>query len=334
MAGIRNRADFRYTIERQTTWGTPVDTAPIGLPCADLSITLEGDEHKIDVDRGIRVDHEDDTFIDTASMVPVARCSMPITSGMLKVLLPGLLQKTTDWTAAANVWDLFPTVPASIPLMRTSNQGYFYTLTKRSPTASLSERITNAVLRRLKLSLSAKENKGVLWGDLEFVGTTFSDTANPSGSITQDPLGSTVRYGWGDLASVLYDGGASILTDFVSFELDMTWNAELAGDTGRGEMLFPRFEANCTLVAGQNAVTQACKAYSRSQAVSTGRPLVLRWGDGTVSTAGEMDLTVFTQVKSFDDTDRSKGETHKIEFMAKQGGGATEYPVRFQYFAA
>lgn len=334
MAGIRQEGDFRCTIEKQSAWGTPISTAPVGLPTEDLQITMEGDRHIIPVDRGIRFNHEDDRFVDTASSIPVARFSCPITSNLLKVALGGLLQKSTAWAAASSVYTMYPEAPANLPLCRTSSEGYFYTITRRSPTASQSERISDAVLRRLKLSLHPTNNNGLLWGEFEFVGTTYTHSANPSESITQESLSATTRYSWGDLDDVIYDGGADMLNDFISFELDMTFGAKFVGDSVRGEMHFPRFEGTATLVAGQNSITQACEAYRRSQAISTGRPLALKWGDGTVSTAGEMNITLFTHVNTFDDSDRGEGEIHTVTFNLEQGGTASEYPVEFKFYAA
>lgn len=261
MAGIRQEGDFRCTIERQAAWGTPIDTAPIGLNTEDLQITLEGDRHKPPVDRGIRFDYEDDRFVDTASTIPVARFSGPITYGMLKNVLPGLLQKVTNWTVSGGAAaDLFPEVPANLPTPRAITStagGYCFTITRRSPTASQSERISDAILRRLKISLHPTNNSGLLWGEFEFIGSTYAHSANPSGSITQDTMAATSVYTWGSLDDVILDGGADLLTDFVSFELDMTFGAKFAGDTPRGEVLFPRFEATCTATFGQNTQSQA-----------------------------------------------------------------------------
>lgn len=341
MAGIRQEGDFRCTIERQAVWGTPINTAPIGLNTVDLKITHEGDRHMIPVDRGIRFDYEDDRFVDTASTFPVCSFSCPITTGMLKTVLPGLLQNASNWTVATGAVDMFPQVPASLPTPRAitgTSGGYAYSIVRRSPTASQSERISDAICRRLKISLHPTNNGGLLWGEWEFIGTTYTHTLNlvpgDSPSITQDSLAATVRYSWGDLDDVLVDGGADLLTDFVSFELDMTFGAKFAGDTPRGEVLFPRWESTFTGVFGQNTQTQAYEAYSRSQAISTGRPIVIRWGDGTLSEAGEMNLTIFGNVESFDDSDRAEGETHTIVIKGEQGGTSTEYPVRFNYYTA
>lgn len=343
MAGIRQEGDFRCTIERQAAWGTPINTAPIGLNTVDMKISLAGDEHKVPVDRGIRFDHEDDRYIDTAATIPVCTFSCPITTGMLKTVLPGLLQNASNWTVATGAVDMFPQSPANLPTPRAitgTSGGYAYSIVRRSPTASQSERISDAVCRRLKLSLHPTNNGGLLWGEWEFIGTTYTHTLNlvpgDSPAITQDPLSATVRYSWGDLDAVTYAGGSSILTDFVSFELDMSFGAKFAGDTPRGEVLFPRFEATLNLTVGQNTSTQACEALSRATTISSGTPILFRWGDGTLSEAGEFNLTCFGYVApdGFDDTDRAEGETHKVKFMLEQGGTATEYPVRFNYYTA
>lgn len=341
MAPIRVESDFVITIEKQATWNTAVDSAPIGLPSADLIITMEADKHIIPRDRGVRYAHEADSFHDTSATFPTSKLSFPVTSNILKNVLGGLLQSNPAWSPTTNVYDMYPVASSAIPLMGAtaasslSSEGYFYTLTKKSPTASLTERITNAVPRSMSLSLHPTDNYGVLWCDMEFVGTTYTATANPSGSVTQEALTSTLIYPWGGLDYVTYDG-TSLFSDFVSFNLDMTWNAQLASGNPRGYMIFPKFEATATVTAGQNAALATAKGYLRSQAVSTGRPLVLTWGDGSSdpNAAGEMIITCFGRVDSFDDNDRAEGEVMTMGLACEQGAGGTEYPVRFQFYAA
>ncbi len=340
MAGVRNEGDFQCTIERQATWGTPISTAPIGLNTVDLKITHDGDRHIVPVDRGIRFNHEDDRFVDTASTFPVCSFSAPFTHGMMKTVLPGLLQKATNWTVSgATVF--YPAAPADLPTPRAitgTAGGYAYTIGRRSPTASQGERISDAICRRLKISLHPTNNNGLLWGEWEFIGTTYSHSVDlapdASPDPTQDPLTATTgRLAWANLADVIVDGGADLLTDFVSFELDMTFGAKFAGDTPRGEVLFPRFEATLTATFGQNTQTQAYEALMRSQAISTGHTIIFKWGDGTVSSAGELNLTFHGNVETFDDSDRSEGETHKITLSGEQGAaGVTESPVYFSTY--
>lgn len=337
MAPIRVESDYQITIEKQSAWNTAIDTAPIGLPCTDLIITMEADKHIIPRDHGARYDREEDAFHDTAATIPTAKCSFPVTPNLLKNLLGGLLQSTPAWAPTGSAYDLYPVATSAIPTMGAtaaatlSSEGYFYTLTKKSPTASYSERITNAVIRSLTFSLHHTENHGVLWADCEFVGTAYTNTANPSGTVTQEPL--TSVYAWGDLDIVTYDA-QSLFSDFVSMKLDMTWGAKMANDSPRGYMQFPRFEATCQVVAGQSTAMTNARGYLRSQAVSTGRPLVLSWGDGTISSAGEMNITVFGRVDEFSDDDRAEGEVCSMTLAAHKGAGATEYPVRFAFYAA
>lgn len=337
MAGIRQEGDFRCTIERQATWGTPIDTAPIGLNTEDLQITMEGDRHIIPVDRGVRFNHESDRFIDTASSIPVAKFSAPITTSMLKNVLPGLLQNVTNWTfGSSSAVDLFPQSPANLPLPRAitgTSLGYAYTITRRSPTSGESERISDCICRSLKLSLHPTNNDGLLWGEWEFIGTTYSHAITPSGTITQDPLGATVRYGWGGLTTGTAYNATAMQTDFQSFEASLSFGAKFAGDTPRGEVLFPRFEGSVTITIGQNTtIGDAAEAASRSQAVDTGVPVVISWSTGAITAIGELDITFFGNVEKFDDTDRKEGETQVITLALEQGGTATEYPVRFQWW--
>lgn len=346
MAGIRQEGDFLCTIERQATWGTPISTAPIGLNTEDMQITMEGDRHMIPVDRGIRMNYEVDRFVDTVASIPVVKFSAPITVGMLKTVMPGLLQKSTDWTVAAGaIISMFPEAPANLPTPRAitgGTGGYAYTIARRSPTASQGERISDCICRSLKLSLHPTNNGGLLWGEWEFIGTTYSHSVNllPTASPvpTQDPITALVRYSWGGITTLTTYNTTAINTDFQSFEASLSFGAKFAGDTVRGEVLFPRFEGNLTLTCGQNAATQAAEAASRSQAVDTGIAVVIAFGPSStgsaITEAGEMQLLFFGSVEKFDDMDRKEGETHVVTLSLEKGSASTitEYPFNVQWW--
>lgn len=343
MAGIRQESDFRCTIVRQTAWGTPVTSTIVGLNTEDMQIMLEGDRHIVGVDRGIRVNHEDDRFVDTASSIPTVKFSCPITSGMLKTVLPGLLQTgTTDWAPTSSVYTMYPTTPDLLPAPRagaSAPDGYFFTIERQSPTAGITERISDCICKSLKLSLHPTNNGGLLWGEWEFFGTTFTKTATAGTGITQDSLAATLRYTWGNLTSVKLDGGATLLSDFQSFETSLTYGAKLAGDTPRGEVLFPRFEGTLNTAFGQQPIGTTIiydlQADMRSQAISTGKALAFHWGDGTPSSVGELSLTFFGSVEKFDDSDRKEGEVHNVTFTLEQGSSVSAEPaVKFVFYAA
>jgi hypothetical protein len=299
---------------------------------------MEADKHIIPRDHGARYDREEDAFHDTSATFPTAKCSFPVTSNILKTVLPGLLQATPAWSPTGAVYDMYPVATSAIPLMGAtaattlSSEGYHYTIIKKSPTASYSEKITNAVIRNMKLSLHPTENYGVLWAECEFIGTTYTNTDNTTLGETQEALTRTLMYPWGDLDIVLY-GAQSLFSDFVSFSLDMTWGAKLSSDSPRSYMQFPRFESTCQVTAGQCAAMTTARASLRSQAVSDSKAITFTWGDGTASEAGELSISVFGRVDDFNDDDRAEGEVCTMT-IAGNKGGAGEYPVSFSFYAA
>lgn len=333
MAGIRQQGDFQHCIERQTAWGTPVDSSPGGMITNNLVINAAPDEHNTMHDRGLRFEDEADTFSDTASTIPTAEADVTVDVGFLIDYLPGLLQKSTSWAAAASIYNIYPiSGVGTLPLCRTSDEGYFYTITKRSPTVNLSEKLSDAIMRRCVLTIHPKNGQtpGALSAKCEWIGTTYTNTANPSGTVTHDEL--TTIYKWGSIGDVSI-GGTTIKDDFISAEIDMTFNAKLMGDVPTGEAHFPKFEAKVTLVAAQNTTTGAFKSTIRSRAIDTATPIVIRWGDGTLSSNGELNITCFGVPTDFDDTDRTEGEVHTVTFRCVGGTLASnEHPVRFNFY--
>lgn len=336
MAGIRQQGDFQHTIEGQAAWDTPIDTAPIGLITNNLVINMEPDVHDTPHDRGLRFMDEADSFADTEASTGTAEADVTVTPTFITDILPGLLQKTSAWTDTAGVWDFYSiSSVANVPLCRTSDQGYFYTITKRSPTASHSERLSNAVMRRCVLTIHPKNGNtpGSLSAKCEWIGTTYTNTANPSASITHDEV--TTLYKWGGIVAVSYNG-TSILDDFISAEFDFTFGAKFIGDVPTGEVAFPKFECKTTFTVSQNSTIGALKSTIRNRAIDTAVPFVIDWSAaGTMADAGDLKITAFGYPTEFNDTDRAEGEVQTVTMMSYGGTLASnEHPLRIQAYVA
>ena len=231
------QADYAYSVEKQAAWGTAIDTTPIGLPSTDFMIGRDPGNITIPRHDGTRGTSESKAYNDSALKIPTCKFSMPATPQLLTYLMPGILQCSTAYTAASDVWTMFTQQRAALPMPKATNEGYFFTLTARSPVASTSKQLKDAIMTSCKLSIAPDAHDGVLWMDTEWIGSTWTELANPSGTITQASLASL--YKWVDLDAFTL-GGQSMLASLVSAEFDITAGAHFKNDVPTGEVSFPR----------------------------------------------------------------------------------------------
>ena len=330
-AGRKVIDDFQFTIEQQAAWGTVIDTAPIGLPTKDLEVTLDPVNVVIDRADGVRGTSENASYNDSTNSIARARFKCPATPLLLKTLVPGLLQKNVAYTDSSGVWTFIPQAIADLPTPRDdTDAGYFYTITRRSPTASNSTRIHNAIMTTMKLMLDHASDDGLLMIECEFIApaSTYSIVANPSGTVTQASLASVYQYigGINGLDTISLNSQSHALGDIMSFELNPTWNAKFQGDNPAGEVVFPRFECTGSIKIAGNSYTEALKVLCRTAAVASQVDLQIDWGDGTVSSAGELQLKSHLKMMSYTDPpELEDGEIITFNFNG-EWGGAGEYP--------
>jgi hypothetical protein len=323
VAGVEVLRDFRFTIERQTTWGTVVDSAPIGLPTDEMFVKLDSGNHVIPMATGTPWDVEAHSFNDSSIMIPKVTFKVPATPQLLTLFMPAILQKSADYTAASDVWTYIPQLVASRPLMRGSNQGYFYTLTARSANANKSIRMHDAVCTSLKRMIHPTNDDKVCYLELEFIGRGYTIAANPSGTVTDASL--ATLYKWIDLDAFTINGSAMI-TDFVSLETTISYGAKFRNDVPTGEIVFPKLETSGQFVVASNSNTDTLKGLCKTNAVSNAIPMLLQWGDGTVGSAGEWNTEEYIQLLDHE-SDRAEGENITFQFRGN-GGGSGEYPFK------
>jgi hypothetical protein len=291
-----------------------------------MFVDLDPGNHVIPMSTGTPYDTEGHSFNDSSLNIAKVTFSVPATPQLLSIFLPALLQKSSDYTATANVFTYIPQPVATRPLPRTSNQGYFYTLTARSPVSGKSIQMKDAICTSLKRSIHPKDNEKVCYLELEFIGRGYSHGVTMSATPAEVSLASL--YKWVDLDVFTVNGQANI-TDFVSLETTISYGAKFQNDVPGGEIVFPKFVTSGKFVLCGNSNTEALKTLCHTNTVSNAIPMLLGWGDA-VSEAGEWLTTEYIQLQKFS-SEREEGETITFDFVGL-GGSSTEYPFKSEHF--
>jgi len=296
--------DFHFTLEAGATWGTAAWTAPTGLPTSDMPITMEPSVHMFNRARGLRGQHEADTWVDTEGKIPSASLGVLMTPDLMEALMPGVLQAVTPWAADANQWTLFTQLVDEIPTPATEDDGYFYTLSRVSPEADKSVQMASAIPSSVKLSIDPSANEGALFGEFEFTGKGYSNTEDlDPDDVTQAAL--TYLYKWSAITDVDY-GGTDLTGAFLKAEWNISNGAKLTQDNPNGEVAFPMWEVTVTISIMGGAAAEALKALIRSNTINAGAFLNLTFGAGT-TTLGDAVISVFCyptgESINFDDTE-------------------------------
>lgn len=333
MPGTVVKLDYTYSIEKGATWGTAIDTAPYGLPIDQLEIKQSSIQHEFPRAYGIRATQEDNYFSEDTLSIPTAKISnMPVTPVILKDLLGGILQKPTAWSPTTSIYTMFAnTTYAGAPAFR-SNEGYFYTITRNTPESAKDERIASAVPHTLKLSLDVKDNNSVLMADLDFIGNGYA--RNVTATTTPLVYGLATLYKFSGLGAVKFDS-VSIKADFIGFEVEIKNNAKFVNDLPTGEIVLPKYEASGKIkMMGGSAEAELMKTYAQNSAQSTGRQFEIQWGDGTVSSAGELNLSFFCYLTNWSSS-YDEGEVIEFDFVGCEGVTAsTEYIAYAKFHSA
>jgi len=331
MSGYKVLSDYSFTLERETVYGTPVGSAPIGLPTETMTFTQTPNKHRLNRAWGYRGQHEANTWQDTYGVVPTAAVSMIMTPQLMEVLLPGVLQNATDWTATSNVWTMYTNNYANLPLPKGNDEGYFYTLVRNSPATLDDERLTSAVPTSLTLSIGPTDNEGILMADWEFAAKEYDRSITVSGTIAHAEL--TDMYKWGELVNVSF-GAYDLTSDFVSAEIKVTSGAKLVSDIPDGEFVFPKWEVSCTLKVIANSNTEAMKTKVLNRDVNLAETLKIAFGTSatTPSAEGDLILTMFAYATEWS-SDYTEGEIIDFTFEGVFGNtGSSEYPFMAKFY--
>lgn len=329
---VKTQKDFQFTLELQSTWSTARDSAPLLLLTEDMPISIEPNNHNVNVARGIRGSHESDNWNDLVGVIPTAQCNFYVVPETMEQVLPAMLQKATDWTAAASVWTMFTVDTCSAwPNPAENNDGYFYTLTRRACQSTSSVRIDNAVPTNLTFRLSETDNEGVLFCESEWIGQHYTSSVQPTGTVTNQTL--TDAYSFADVGEFSY--GAYDMTDNLeSIEISLTNGARYVRDLPTGPIVFNGWEVSGSFTVAADTNTETLKGLCQSMNPSDARTLTLEFGDGTVNAAGEANLTVFCYLNSFTE-DFTEGHTVTFSYRGVFGTVASnEFPFRAVFYNA
>lgn len=322
--------DWQFCYERETSFGTNVDTAAVGLPTENMVLKQAGNKHVVDRARGLRGISEADRWQDTQATVPTATIDpFPVTPQILKELLPGILQNSSDWTPTTDVYTMHTKHYSELPDIKGSDEGYFYTLLRKSPVTGDDIMLKGAVPTAFKFTIHPTDNNGVLTLAPEFIGKTYSTEQTASTTITQ--LALTNLYKWSDIFLFKFST-YDFTTRFHSMEFNVSSGAKFMQDLPERNIVFPRWLINGSFVVENDGTNvDLMRTMVRSKDINEGLAIQLQWGDGTVSSAGEANIEMFVYLED-DDTDYSEGELVTFNFEGVFGG-AGEYPFEIEFYA-
>jgi len=333
MSAIKTQRDFQFTFEKQSTWDTAIDSAPIMILTEDMPINIEPNNHNVRIARGIRGDHEKDNWNDLVGSIPTATVTSYITPTLLSGLLPAMMQKTSPtWSGVANIWNVYTVDSCSNwPNPAQDGDGYFYTLARRSCVSNGSVRIKNAVPTNYTFTISETDNEGALYLSSEWIGQGYQSGQSLTGTVRSTTISGA--YSFANIGAVSW--GAYDLTDaFVSAEISITNGARYVRDLPSGPIVFNGWEVTGNFVVASTSNTETMKGLCQSASAEDARTLTISFGDGTVNSAGELNITVFSYLNSFTE-DFSEGETITFNFRGVFGTTASnEYPAKFQFHSA
>ena len=332
MAAAKTLLDYAITVERESTYGTNPDTAPIIIPTAELpGFTIEPKAHRFNRLMGYRAQHEEGAWQDTNGSIPTATLTTLVTPQIAHILFPAILQKAADWTDATNLWTLYSVVSGSdFPAPVVSNEGYFYTIVKRAAEFDDNDEIfSGAVASAMTLSISPTDNDGVLFASFDFFGSAYTRESNSGVVGSVAALTNLFKHEDISLFSV---GEDTLTTNLTNATFNITNGAKLVGDRVGGEVVFPKFEVSGSFSVRADANTEDLKDACESTAPDGGMLITLAFTDDTPDAAGELVIKVFAILKSWS-VEIDLGEVVTFEFDGVLGDTeSSEYPISIAYF--
>ena len=124
--------------------------------------------------------------------------------------------------------------------------------------------------------------------------------------------------------------GNAQTNDFVSMETTISYGAKFQNDVPTGEIIFPELKTSGKVVICGNSYTEALKTLVHTSAIDNAIALLLQWGDGTVSSAGEWNIEQYIRLTNFS-VDRKEGEVITFDYEGL-GGSSTEFPFKSVHF--
>lgn len=234
MAKNYSQHSSTYWLGQQTTtgWGTPETTALTRMNCEPSVITTDIQQRIANRQR------EGQTVVTTESIAqdfkgasPTFIARGPVRKDILDHYLFGVMQKVAEGTGTPFLKTFTTPTDGQVDfpsLTGASSAGWIGTFVKSSPEAGKSKRLTDVVIRRLKISGQDDGPGSILMYEAELVarGAVEYNVTNPSGTVVipED------YYYFHDL-KVFSAGGVNLIP--TSFEIEMINNAVGTGnDTG------------------------------------------------------------------------------------------------------
>jgi hypothetical protein len=205
--------DVRFAIAEEALFKTPVadGAAMIELDCEKFPINPDKKHHAPPRAQGQLHPDISNLWNDSKGSIPTFTLKTIALKQQLAIWLNLLFQNVSE--GATTPYQKVFTFPDVGPNF-VANNGEFITVVRRMPVASVSEKITSAIVTKLDLSLNANADDGCLAISPTLIGMNYSRTANPSGAWAKTADGDTERFSIFDMAVCTLGGSAIVLNDF------------------------------------------------------------------------------------------------------------------------
>jgi hypothetical protein len=274
LGDIYSSKESKYGIAEEATYGTAIgdDQAFVQLSCPNFTINQDLKFRPKDHAIGQRM--PDISAIDVDVKGAIHSCTIPMQAVKIDLafFLYMVIQKATEVASPPYQKELILPATADIPDF-VANEGLFMTLMKYMPVASVSEKLTSCIARKLELSISADANDGNLFMSAELISakTAYSRTANPSGTWTKSAQS---YFNFHDIVTFTVGGNACILKEW---KLTIENNAIPIGGSGGtwANIALPSWNVTneITIVWDANARTALGAMDSGSE-----QDIILTWG--------------------------------------------------------
>lgn len=229
MGDLYSGKEVKYGIAEEATYGTAIGDAGafIQLSCPNFTINQDLKFRPKDQAIGQRMPDISNIIVDSKGAIHTCTIATEALKTELGYWLYMVMQYCQE--AAGTPFQKTFTLPttAQIPDF-VANEGLFMTLMKYMPVASVSEKLTSCIAKKIELSVSADANDGNLFASVELMSakTAFSRTANPSGTWTKS---AQTFFNFHDIVTFTVGGNACILKEW---KLTIENNAIPVGGSG------------------------------------------------------------------------------------------------------
>lgn len=306
MGDIYSGKDFVYAMAEEETFGTAIDDTEVAIQLSCANFTINQDLKVRTPDRASGQRFPDILDISADIKGAVFNCSVPteVLKEELAYWLYLVLQNVLE-TGETPFTKTFKTpATASIPdFAATPSEGLFMTFWKKAPVASVSEKLTSMIGRKIELVVAADTNgTGNLFATVEICGFKgFSRVANPSGTWTKT---TQTKFNFHDIKTFTVGGEDCILKNF---SLSIESNPIPIGPDGLGSwtnFALANWNVTCeiTVVWDANARTALGSMDSSSE-----QDIILEWG--TAAADGHLKFEIKGKFQS---GDLVEGETEDV----------------------